>query len=134
MTAFSKPEPREAGSTCTGCSSDTARVAPIGRADEGAIDSVITMCKSKRHEILIRNRIIEAPTSTNTIYRKVIEAGAYRHGCETSLYAAIGCRIGDVLADLARRSECRAVHVVMNLMPVDAFAVRMVKVDNLYDS
>lgn len=41
-TAFSSPEPFEAGSTGMGWISETTRAAPIGRADEGAIDSVQT--------------------------------------------------------------------------------------------
>ncbi len=41
MTALRRPEPGEAGSREMGCISFTVRVAPIGSADDGAIDSRI---------------------------------------------------------------------------------------------
>ena len=39
---MSRPEPGEAGSSVMGCISFTVRVAPIGSADDGAIDSECT--------------------------------------------------------------------------------------------
>jgi hypothetical protein len=44
--ALRRPEPVEVGSRVMGCISFTVRVAPIGRADDGAIDSGIII-KSK---------------------------------------------------------------------------------------
>ena len=38
-TAFNKPDPVCAGSMRTGCISDKMRVPPIGRAEDGAMDS-----------------------------------------------------------------------------------------------
>lgn len=47
-TAFSNPEPLWVGSMRTGCISDNIRVPPIGRAEEGAIDSDESMHKLKQ--------------------------------------------------------------------------------------
>jgi hypothetical protein len=45
--ALSRPEPDEAGSSGMGCISFTVRVAPIGSADDGAIDSELTDASAK---------------------------------------------------------------------------------------
>jgi len=48
-TAFNNPDALCAGSMRTGCISDNIRVPPIGRAEDGAIDSDKYMHELKQH-------------------------------------------------------------------------------------
>ena len=115
MTVLCRREPGMAASSFTGTISETVRVAPIGKADEGAIDSAGV------ESGIVMNNSMNCVTFSDAIYRHVVRRNDDAAGCKMLFQGALSARSSfDHQAKALGRRESLAVHIVMHLISLNA--------------